>query len=159
VGGTSVDHDRVRKAVERLLLAAEDAGHGECFCSTVAVLVDAAGRWREPDLFFVRDERLYLMQHRACVGAPDLVVEILSPRTRQDDLPGGEKWRDYEALVVPHYWIVDPEARTVAQYAHVRGRYARPVLLRPGAILGSPIFPGLTVPVADLFHHLRPEGH
>jgi hypothetical protein len=80
------------------------------------------------------------------------------PTTQHEDLPGGEKWRDYETLAIPHYWIADPEAHTISQYTHLGRRYAAPVVLRSGAALDSPLFPGLTVPVGNLFRHLRRRG-
>lgn len=63
----------------------------------------------QPDVFVVCDrsrirlERLY--------GAPDLVIEVLSPSTRKKDMR--LKWRKYEAAGVKEYWIVDPEKRHV----------------------------------------------
>lgn len=54
-------------------------------------------------------------------GAPDLVVEVLSPSTSAYDK--GHKKRVYEACGVPEYWIVSPEARSVDVYRLKEGRY------------------------------------
>lgn len=54
-------------------------------------------------------------------GAPDLVVEILSPSTASYDR--GRKKRVYESCGVPEYWIVSPEAKSVDVYLLENGRY------------------------------------
>lgn len=55
-------------------------------------------------------------------GAPDLVVEVLSPSTGRYDR--GRKMRTYEKHGVREYWLVSPEARTVEQYVLEDGRFA-----------------------------------
>jgi len=77
------------------------------------------------------------------------------PRNREDDLPGGEKWRDYERFGVPVYWIVDPEARNVAQYERRDGRLVETARLVSGGVLISSLFPTITLPVDDLFANVR----
>lgn len=54
-------------------------------------------------------------------GAPDLVVEILSPSTGWNDK--GPKKRVYEACGVPEYWIVSPEAKSIDVYRLEDGRF------------------------------------
>ena len=54
-------------------------------------------------------------------GAPDLVVEILSPSTGLRDK--GRKKNIYESCGVPEYWIVSPEARSIDVYRLEDGRY------------------------------------
>ena len=63
----------------------------------------------QPDLLLVTAARSSILQERV-EGAPDLVVEILSPATARRDL--GEKLRLYAEAGVAEYWIVDPAART-----------------------------------------------
>jgi Uma2 family endonuclease len=105
----------------------------------------------QPDVFYVRAERRSILGTRCVEAAPDLTIEVLSPSTRADDLPGGRKWNVYEQYGVPYYWIVDLEARTVAQYTWAGGRYGEPEILRSGDVLSSPLFPGITRPVDRLF--------
>ena len=54
-------------------------------------------------------------------GAPDLVVEVLSPSTARNDR--GHKLRVYERCGVREYWIVDPKNRSVEQYVLEGGRF------------------------------------
>ncbi|CAN5532808.1 Uma2 family endonuclease [soil metagenome] len=62
-----------------------------------------------PDLLAIRRERLGIYRGHTVHGAPDIVVEILSPSNPAYDEV--EKRRLYAAGGVPEYWIVDPEAR------------------------------------------------
>ena len=59
----------------------------------------------QPDLIYVSRERSSVL-HERIRGAPDLVVEILSPSTARRDL--GEKLRLYAESDIREYWIVDP---------------------------------------------------
>ena len=136
---------------------AENAGFGRVRTAPRAVAFDYGERGVDaqnvthPDVLFVRETRRTIMGHRCVEAAPDLVVEVLSPSTRTDDLPGGRKWAIYERYGVPYYWVVDVEARTVTQYTWHAGRYGAPVVLRPGDTLSCPLFPELTRDVAALF--------
>src|SRR5207248_1360201 len=61
----------------------------------------------EPDLLYISRERLSVLTEKHVRGAPDLVVEILSPGTRRTDEKIKRKL--YERFDVLEYWIVDPE--------------------------------------------------
>lgn len=75
----------------------------------------------QPDLAVVAAEREHIISPSRIIGAPDLVVEILSPSTGDRDRE--LKRRLYELRGVPVYWIVDPEAQTVTVYELDEGRY------------------------------------
>ena len=75
----------------------------------------------QPDLFIVCD-RSKLDEKGSCRGAPDMVVEVLSPSTaRHDSLV---KLRLYQNAGVREYWIVDPDNRTVMVNVLENGKYA-----------------------------------
>ncbi len=104
----------------------------------------------EPDLFVLRKDRLHLFEEDAVVGAPALIVEVLSPSTRSWDLE--RKRLRYERAGVPEYWIADPEMKTLHVLVLRGDRY---VELKPTAgLLASTVVPGLTVDVAALFADL-----
>jgi Uma2 family endonuclease len=63
----------------------------------------------QPDVVYVGADRTDIVRDRV-EGAPDLVVEVLSPGTARRDL--GEKLRLYAEAGVGEYWVVDPAART-----------------------------------------------
>ena len=80
--------------------------------------VDVLLRWDRvlmPDIVVVRRERRAIVTERAIEGAPDLVVEVLSPRGATRDRV--RKARLYANSGVPEYWIVDPRAKTIEVYA------------------------------------------
>ncbi|HEO65024.1 MAG TPA: Uma2 family endonuclease [Spirochaetes bacterium] len=68
----------------------------------------------QPDLLFISNDRLSIITEKRVVGSPDLVIEILSPNTRNLDLTA--KYRVYEEKGVLEYWIVDPEKKTFRFY-------------------------------------------
>ncbi|HEX8275762.1 MAG TPA: Uma2 family endonuclease [Longimicrobiaceae bacterium] len=74
----------------------------------------AEGDFLEPDLVFVRRERLQVVTERGIEGAPDLVVEVASPSTARMDR--GVKRERYARFGVPEYWVVDADARSVEVY-------------------------------------------
>ena len=73
----------------------------------------------EPDITVVCDPEK--LDKYGCRGAPDLIMEILSPSTRRHDL--SVKYRLYERAGVREYWIVDPDNKLVSVYRLEDGRY------------------------------------
>jgi Uma2 family endonuclease len=71
----------------------------------------ADGDYLAPDLVMVRLERLGIVSDRGLEGAPDLIIEIASPLTAERDR--GIKRERYAYFGVPHYWIIDPDARQI----------------------------------------------
>jgi Uma2 family endonuclease len=105
----------------------------------------------EPDLVFIGASRLGIVRETHVQGAPDLVVEILSPSTRRRDEI--TKRHLYEQHGVPEYWVVDPELDAIKVYRLGDGGYRREAELtvEAGDELTSPVFPGLRVPLAEIF--------
>jgi len=105
----------------------------------------------EPDILFVSRERLRLLTDLNIQGAPDLVIEILSPSTRTRD--EGIKRRLYERMGVREYWLVDPLLETI----HVYCRSGEALLFvvertaEDGDLLTTPLLPGLEIPLAEIF--------
>ncbi|MBI3763027.1 MAG: Uma2 family endonuclease, partial [Chloroflexi bacterium] len=75
----------------------------------------------QPDIAFVSTARKSIIGKQYVEGAPDLVVEILSPSNWPFDRQ--EKFRVYQAAGVPEYWIVDYRAKTVEVFALEEGEY------------------------------------
>jgi len=103
----------------------------------------------EPDLLFVSKEHLSNIGERNIQGVPDLTVEILSPTTATADRR--VKHSLYERFGVPEYWIVDPESQTVQVFRLVDGRYPAPLEHGKSDLLESPLFPGLSIPLSEVF--------
>jgi len=66
----------------------------------------------QPDICVVCD--ISKMESGVCVGAPDLIAEVLSPSTKKKDL--GVKFNLYEKVGVKEYWIICPNSKTVTVY-------------------------------------------
>ncbi len=100
----------------------------------------------QPDLLVV--ERTQISK-RGIEGPPLVLVEILSPsRIDYDRLT---KARRYAARAVPHYWIVDPAARTLQCFRLEAGGYVLEVSGDDLTELTVPSFSGLTVPLSSLW--------
>lgn len=108
----TVRHQRVSQRLFRALYDLLQApGHGEVFYAPLGVEFPATGEGVQPDLLFVSSERRGIIGEAWLMGAPDLVVEILSPSTSSRDR--GIKRRLYGRQGVREYWIVDPERNAV----------------------------------------------
>lgn len=67
------------------------------------------GPSREPDILFVHNINLSRLKDSRFEGAPDLVVEIISPSSVREDKV--RKFDEYEQAGVPEYWLIDPRPR------------------------------------------------
>jgi Uma2 family endonuclease len=104
----------------------------------------------EPDFLFLREGREPSENDGCFEGAPDLIVEVLSPRSRRYDQR--TKFEAYEEAGVPEYWLVDPMARTVVIYTlGGNGRYVELDRGGEGAVVCSRVLAGLNLRVGDLF--------
>ena len=103
----------------------------------------------QPDILFISEERMHIVEDRYVRGAPDLVVEILSPSTSRLDL--GAKMGLYALHGVPHYWIADPDARTVRTLRLESGDYADVESFTENDVLTSDAFPGLRIDLRQVF--------
>ena len=104
---------------------------------------------RRPDLAFFAKNRLHLVGESAMQGSPDLCIEILSPSSIRTDRK--DKFKQYEKAKVPHYWIVDPLARSLEAYKLIRGKYRPSGKGSASDKLQLPPFDDLTIPLAELW--------
>ncbi len=85
-----------------------------------------AGKFREPDIVFMSKEHSDRIGEDYW-GVPDLVVEVISPRTEHssgtEHIDRSEKFEDYRKAGVAEYWIVDPDDKTVEVYVLRHGAY------------------------------------
>lgn len=102
-----------------------------------------------PDLVFVSRERTKIVTEKNIKGAPDLLIEILSPSTagRDRDI----KMKRYAKFKVPEYWIVDPDACSVEIFRLGAGGYRLRASGRRTGTLDSPTLPGLELDIRTLF--------
>jgi Uma2 family endonuclease len=105
----------------------------------------------EPDLLYISRERIGLLTEKHVRGAPDLVVEILSPGTRKTD--EATKLKLYERFDVREYWIVDPEQDAIKVYRRVEGTFSHVAELsaEPGDLLTTPLLPEWSASLTKIF--------
>ena len=103
----------------------------------------------QPDLVFVARESAALVRKDGIHGGPELVVEILSPSTRQFDL--GPKKRIYARCGVLEFWALDPDTRRVEVF-DLRASESEPAgTFREGDEFSCRFFPGLSILTTKLF--------
>lgn len=102
----------------------------------------------QPDLILVSNERLSILGDKNVQGSPDLVVEILSERTRKKD--ESLKLRLYERAGAQEYWMLDPDRRTARVYRLAGGHFVLALDLAAGDVLETPLLPGLRIPLAEV---------
>ncbi|MFC2126060.1 Uma2 family endonuclease [Bacteroidota bacterium] len=108
----------------------------------------------QPDIVIICDESK--IDDKGCLGAPDILFEILSKSTRKKDLH--EKYTLYESSGVREYWIIDPIAETVQINASGNDRkYIPGKLLTKGDVAESMILTGLTIDLDEVFPSIVEE--
>ena len=104
-----------------------------------------------PDIIVVRSDRVGILGQVWVDGAPDIVVEILSSDRNHDLVT---KRRLYAAAGVPEYWVLDGSANTLTQLElDDAGVYQERAVLTASDTLTTPLFPTLSLPLAQLFDH------
>ena len=109
----------------------------------------------QPDLLFMSTARDAHIGAQVIEGAPDLVVEILSPATAHRDLT--TKKRLYEQHGVQEYWIVDPEQRTVEVHGLDDGLLRQQARVVDEGEVASTLLAGFTVDLTALFEDAPPS--
>lgn len=102
----------------------------------------------QPDLFVVCDLQK-IADGKKCVGAPDLVVEILSPGNSQKEMD--TKFDLYQEAGVLEYWLVYPEERSINIFVLQEGKYIGLKPFSDGQLLTSTLFPDLQVETGEVF--------
>ena len=103
----------------------------------------------QPDLLFVSSARRGIIGPEYVLGAPDLVVEILSPyRVPYDRVT---KFEQYAQNGVGEYWIIDPVAENVDVFRLAGSRYDLMGSVTGDQTLETPLLPGWKMPVRELF--------
>ena len=103
----------------------------------------------QPDLVYVSRQRQHIITEKAIEGAPDLVVEVLSPSTRARDK--GIKRRVYQQAGIPHYWVLDPKTRTLEALKLGTRGYESLGVFRDDEEFAPELFPGLVIRPARLW--------
>lgn len=103
----------------------------------------------QPDLSYFSKQRYSYLTDEGAEGAPDLVAEILSPKTAKFDL--GTKKEIYARTGVREYWIIDPEPRLLKRYRLAENAETPVATLDEQAVLTTDLLPGFELPLAQVF--------
>ena len=105
----------------------------------------------QPDICVICDPAK--LDSRGCIGAPDLVVEILSPGNNTRDMKN--KYEAYEEAEVKEYWVVSPQDQTFIVHTLVNGRFVLSPVKVAGDVVTSAALPGISIDLTDLFSNLE----
>ena len=146
----STGHQRLLARVYKLLDAfVSEQQLGEVLFAPLDVAIQREPlRTRQPYLLFVSGARAGIVG-QVIEGAPDLVVEILSPSNSRSAME--EKLADYARIDVQECWLVSPEARSVEVMELGEGQWQRVGIFGLGDQVDSPVLPGLGLAVAEVF--------
>ncbi|SFB07898.1 Endonuclease, Uma2 family (restriction endonuclease fold) [Cohnella sp. OV330] len=103
----------------------------------------------QPDVIFIHRGRTDIMTMRGIEGAPDLVVEVLSPGSRHRDKV--RKLDIYGKHGVQEYWILDPVARTLERYEQEGNRLTLTELFEGEDRVVSDKLPCISFALSELF--------
>ncbi|WP_083940606.1 Uma2 family endonuclease [Rudanella lutea] len=103
----------------------------------------------QPDLFVVLDANLPNLQEDGFFGAPDLVVEIISPSSIK--LDRNTKFKLYERTGVAEYWIVDPRNQSIEVYGRTTAGFDLVSFAAESGTVESGVLAGLSIDVTTVF--------
>lgn len=140
IDGTIVEKPMVQLDHEKLNLwlfqvlgpFAEENKLGTVLGTRSPVLIDEF-RGRMPDFFFVRKSREEVITRKATIGAPDLVIELISPNDRRSDINATET--DYRSIGVAEIVYIDQQRQTIRVLRKSDAGYDEEILLNQSLVL------------------------
>jgi Uma2 family endonuclease len=121
---------------------------GKVYDAPIEVILADWANPVQPDILFITKERLHIVKRGRIEGAPDIIVEVLSPSNWLTDRR--EKFTIYAKAGVREYWIVNPGARTIELFVLREDRYALIGKYGVGEMVHSEVLPGFEVKVEDI---------
>ncbi|MEX2592435.1 MAG: Uma2 family endonuclease [Anditalea sp.] len=101
----------------------------------------------QPDICVICDK--HKLDEAGCIGAPDLIVEILSPGNNKKELQN--KYDVYQESGVKEYWIIHPSEQTLLIYSLQDGSFVPSRLFTSGDKVVSHVIPGFGLDLEDFF--------
>ena len=149
VPAPNTTHQRVQRQLGyKLTQFIDDHALGELFFAPYDVVL-SDNDVVQPDLLFISREREHIITPENVRGAPDLVIEILSPSTADKDL--GYKHELYSRYGVLEYWVLDPIAETIAVHRQRHGVLELTEALGRRDTLRTPLLKGLDLQLNEIF--------
>lgn len=114
-------HQEISQKLEfRILSYIEKNNLGRLYHAPLDVFL-SEGDVYQSDIMFISRKRLEIIGKKKIEGAPDIVIEVLSPGTAYYDLR--KKYKVYEEHGVREYWIVDPELKKIEVYENQNEKF------------------------------------
>jgi Uma2 family endonuclease len=135
---------------EKIRAFVKEKNAGLLLYAPIDIYLDAKNVF-QPDIVFISQQRRDIIKDDGIHGAPDMVIEILSPSTAYYDLK--KKYKIYEKFGVKEYWIVDPEIKSVELFSLTeQGKFVLSAGLYEQGIVKSGILSGIEITLEEVFH-------
>jgi len=142
-------HQRISRKIDFLLIEYVEKNElGEVFDAPIDVYFEETETY-QPDIIFISKERLNIISETKIKGAPDLIIEILSPATAYYDL--GRKYEVYEKNGVKEYWIVHPERKSIEIYQNQEGQFKLIQIAKEKDTVNSSLFKDFELNLEKIF--------
>lgn len=146
-----IDHQyTVAELVGEIRQFVKAQGLGYVLTAPFEVHLSERSRPVQPDVLFIRSDRWPASGAKFFAGAPDLVVEVVSPSSARSDQ--FVKFDAYERAGVPEYWIVHPRTHAVQVFTLSGGEYAELGEFVAHEVIQSAVLPGLAIVASALFN-------
>ncbi len=150
-------HQRISVVVSYFFFSFLKGKSWEIYCAPFDVRLPVKSKRNEdidtvvqPDICVICDPEK--LDPAGCIGAPDLIVEILSPGNNRKELRN--KYEVYEESGVREYWIIHPDEQTVLIYSLKEGKYQPSRLFTAGDIVESNCIQGFKLDLEEVFSDL-----
>jgi Uma2 family endonuclease len=154
-----VNHQRVSLKISNELFSFLKGKRCEVFVAPFDVRLPVKSKKNEdidtvvqPDICVVCDPSK--IDELGCVGAPDLIVEILSPGNNRKELVN--KYEVYREAGVKEYWVIQPVECTLLTYSLMNGQYQSSKLFTIGDVVKSQAVAGFELDLTYVFENINP---
>ena len=121
---------------------------GKCYVSPIDVFFDKHNN-TQPDVLFIKKDRLFIITRDGIMGQPDLIVEVLSPSTYRNDRTSKKDL--YCQFGVPEYWIVDPNNQAIEVYTLENNSYTMSSFAIETGEIESKVLEGFKMNIVSVF--------
>lgn len=150
VNAPNMDHQyTVTEIAAELRNFVKAHGLGRVYVAPCEVHLSEVSKPVQPDVFFIRQAQAPEPRAPFFAGAPDLIVEVISPGSIRLDRV--TKFTEYEQTGVAEYWIVDPLARIVEAYILSHGEYGLLGSFKDEDVIQSQVLAGIAIVAKSLF--------
>lgn len=142
-------HQRISRNIELLLIQNVMKNDlGEVLHSPIDVYFSEQDTF-QPDIILVLKGRLNIIGETKIEGAPDLIIEILSPSSAYYDL--GSKYKVYEKAGVKEYWLIHPDRKAIEVFENKEGKFELIQAVDEIGVVRSELLEGFEVDLAKVF--------